>query len=49
MTKLEKALEDMEAVKRVFIKVLCPVDFGMENNCKMSNDCEDRWNEEVEE
>ena len=58
MTKLEKALENMEAVKalenmeavkRVFIKGLCPVDFGMENNCRMSKDCEDCWNQEVEE
>ena len=49
MTKFEKALEDMEAVKRVFIKVLCPMDFGMENNCKMYKICEDCWNEEVGE
>lgn len=57
MTKFEKALENTEAlkrvlikesVKRVLIKELCPVDFGMENNCKMSKDCEECWNQEVE-
>ena len=49
MTKLEKALENTEAVKRVFIKELCPVDFGLEDNCKMSKNCKECWNEEVEE
>ena len=47
MTKLEKALENTEAAKRAIIKELCPVDFGMENNCKVSRDCEKCWNPEV--
>ena len=49
MTKLEKALENTEALKRVLIKKLCPIDFGMENNCEMYKLCEDCWNQEVEE
>jgi len=48
MTKLEKALENMEAVKRVLIREYCPAFFGLKNNC-IDGDCEDCWNEEVEE
>ena len=47
MTKLEKALENTEALKRVLIREYCPAFFGLENNCNM--DCEVCWNEEVEE
>ena len=53
MTKLEKALEkaleNTEAAKRAIIKELCPVDFGLKNNCKKSKNCEECWNQEVEE
>ena len=46
MTKLEKALENTEAVKRILIREYCPAFFGLENNCE--GDCEKCWNEEVE-
>ena len=47
MTKFEKALEDMEAVKRVLIREHCPAFFGLENNC--DGDCEECWNGEMTE
>ena len=50
MTKLEKALKNIEEVKRLLIRLYCPADFGMENNCGThSNNCEDCWNEEATE
>ena len=54
MTKLEKALENSEEVKRVLVENSCPSEFGL-LDCEYSHDtlcslsCEDCWNEEVEE
>ena len=40
MTKLEKALENIEDVKRVLIQEFCPAFFGLKNNCNIARDCE---------
>ena len=55
MTKLDKALQRINAVKRVLVENSCPSEFGLEdceynsikNHCCVS--CEVCWNEEVEE
>ena len=54
MTKLEKALENMEEVKRIIMEKSCPLEFGLEDcednpetGCSLC--CEDCWNQEVEE
>jgi len=55
MSKLGKALENMEKVKRIIMENSCPSEFGLEdceynsikNHCCVS--CEQCWNEEVEE
>ena len=54
MTKLEKALENIEEVKRIIMENSCPSEFGLEDcedkpemGCSLC--CEDCWNEEVEE
>ena len=50
MTKLEKALENTEAVKRVLLREFCPAFFGLKNNCDTAlGDCEKCWNQEAEE
>lgn len=54
MTKFEKALENMEEVKRILIENSCPLEFGLED-CEFNPEsgctlcCEDCWNEEVTE
>ena len=54
MTKLEKALENMEEVKRIIMENSCPSEFGLkdcEDNpetwCSLC--CSDCWNQEVGE
>ena len=49
MTKLEKALENIEDVKRVLIQEFCPAFFGLKNNCNIARDCEKCWNQEADE
>lgn len=54
MTKLEKALENREEVKRILIENSCPSEFGLKD-CEFNHEsgctlcCEDCWNEEVTE
>jgi dynactin complex subunit len=49
-TKLDKALQNIDVVKRVLIENSCPSEFGLED-CECDNDscCEDCWNGEVTE
>ena len=53
-TKLDKALQNIEVVKRVLVENSCPSQFGLED-CEFNPEtgcslcCEDCWNEEVEE
>ena len=53
-TKLGKALQNIDVVKRVLVENSCPSEFGLEDcefnpksGCTLC--CEDCWNEEVEE
>ena len=54
MTKLEKALENIEEVKRIIMENSCPSEFGLED-CEFNPEsgctlcCEDCWNGEVGE
>ena len=54
VTKIEKALENREEVKRILVENSCPSEFGLkdcednhESGCTLC--CEDCWNEEVGE
>jgi hypothetical protein len=49
MTKLEKALKNIEEVKRLLVDLSCPLEFGMEAHCSEDPNCEECWNQEVEE
>jgi len=53
MTKLEKAMENIDVTKRVLVENSCPSEFGLED-CEYNPEtgcslyCEDCWNQEVE-
>lgn len=47
MTKLEKALENIEKVKRIIMENSCPSEFGLENHC--SANCELCWSREFDD
>ena len=49
MTKLDKALQRINAVKRVLVENSCPSEFGLEGHCSEDPNCEKCWNEEVME
>ena len=54
MTKLDKALQNIDVTKRVLVENSCPSEFGLED-CEVNPEtwcslcCEDCWNEEVGE
>ena len=54
ITKLGKALQNIDVVKRVLVENSCPSEFGLED-CEYNPEsgctlcCEDCWNKEVEE
>lgn len=49
MTKLDKALQRINAVKRVLVENSCPSEFGLEDHCSEDPNCEKCWNQEVTE
>ena len=49
MTKLDKALQRINAVKRVLVENSCPSEFGLEDHCSEYPNCELCWGREVEE
>lgn len=49
ITKLDKALQNIDVTKRVLVENSCPSEFGLKD-CKCRDSCcEDCWNEEVGE
>ena len=49
MTKLDKALQNIDVAKRIITENSCPSEFGLKD-CECDDSCcEDCWNEEVGE